>query len=160
MAGFDEFMDKAGELATKAAEKAKDLASAAAVRTKRVSRVAKLNMDISGQKDTIKKAYRDLGKLYYELHRDAPEPALAPLCQQIDTAKAAAAAMEDEIAAIRQEAAGSDEAQDADFASVVDQTADDAGVEVEITVEEPAAPETPEAPAGDAPHDEEGPRWE
>lgn len=162
MSGFDDFMDKAGLLAAKAAEKAKDLASAAAEQTKRVGRVAKLNMDIASQKDAVRKAYAELGRRYYEAHRDAPEEALAGLCLQIDTAKAAVDAMEQELAAIREENAGPDEAQDVDFASVVDETQEDAGVEVEITVEEPAAPETPETAAPDSPEapDPDTPRWE
>lgn len=137
MSGFDEIMGMAGELAAKAAEKAKDLASAAAVQTKRVSRMAKLNVDISAQKEAMKKAYAQIGKLYYEAHRDGPEAALAQLCQQVDAARAAVASMEEELAAIRAEAGGEGEAADADFASVVDETQQDAGVEVEITVEEP-----------------------
>lgn len=163
MSGFNEFMDKAGEIATKAAEKAKDLASAAAVRTRRVSRVAKLNMDISGHRDTIKKAYRELGKLYYEAHGQSPEPEMAQLCREIDVAREAVEAMEAEIAAIREQAAA--DPQDADFEDVVQQTEQDAGVEVEITVEEPAAPgqPQPEEPAApqepETPHEEE-PRWE
>lgn len=138
MSGFNDFMDKAGVLAVKAAEKAKDLANVAAEKTKQVSRVAKLNMDISAQRDTIKKAYAELGRLYYEAHREDPDGALAQVCQEIDMAQAAIKNLEEEIAAIKAE-----EAQDGDFASVVDATAAEADVEVEVTVEEPAAPAEP-----------------
>lgn len=152
MSGFNDFMDKAGLFAAKAAGKAKELAGAAAEKTKEVSRVARLNMDISSKRDAIKKAYAELGKLYYEAHKLDPEEAFAPACQQIDEASAAIAAMEAEIEKIK--AAGGD-AQDADFASVVDATAAEADVEdveVEVTVEEessaePAAPAEPVAPA-------------
>ena len=139
MAGFNDFMDKAGAFASKAAEKAKDLAGAAAVKTKQVSRIAKLNMDISAQKDTIKKAYAEIGRLYYEAHHDAPDPTVVQACGDVDTAKEAIAKMEAEIAQLKAEMGP--EANDADFESVVDETAAQADVEVEVTVEEPAAPE-------------------
>ena len=137
MSGFDEIMGMAGELAAKAAEKAKDLASAAAEQTKRVGHAAKLNVDISAQKEAMKKLYAELGKQYYENHRDVPETALAPLCRQIDTARQAIAALERELAALREETGDGDGPDAGDFASVVDETQEDAGVEVEITVEDP-----------------------
>ena len=143
MSGFNEFMGKVGFLANKAAEKTKDLAAVAAEKTKQVSRVTKLNMDISGQRETIRKAYAELGRLYYEAHKADPEPDLAQVCLQIDQANDAIASMEAEIARIKAE---SGESQDADFESVVDATAAEADVEVEVTVEEPAAPETPAEP--------------
>ena len=146
MSGFNDFMNKAGAFASKAAEKAKDAAVAAAAKTKQLSRIAKLNMDISGQKDTVRKAYAELGKLYYEAHHDDPEQAMAQVCQQIDMANAAIAALEEEIASLK--AAEDEEAVDADFASVVDET--EADVEVEIQ-EEPIA----EEPAAEEPAAEE-----
>lgn len=134
MSGFSDFMDKVGAFASKAAETAKDVAGVAATKTKQVSRIAKLNMDISGQKDAAKKAYTELGKLYYESHHDAPEAGLAQVCQQIDIAMASIASMEEEIARIKESMTADEQAQDADFASVVDQT--EADVEVEIHEEE------------------------
>ena len=154
MSGFNDFLSKAGDFASRAAGKAKDLAGAAAEktrdlagtaaeRTKQVSRIAKLNMDISGQKDTIKKAYAELGKLYYEAHHDSPEGLLAQVCQEIDLANAAIGSMEDEIAQLKQAMAEDDApAEDADFEAVVDETAAEADVEVEIQVEEEPAPES------------------
>ena len=144
MAGFNDFMTKAGALASKAAGKAKDLAGTAAAKTKQLSRIAKLNMDISAQKDDMKKAYAELGKLYYEAHHDAPDETCAPLCAQIDAAAAAIASLEEEIAQIRETMDA--EPMDADLEEVVDATETEAGVEVEIEVEEPAAPAEPEAP--------------
>ena len=155
MAGFNDFMTKAGALASKAAGKAKDLAGTAAAKTKQLSRIAKLNMDISAQKDDMKKAYAELGKLYYEAHHDAPDETCAPLCAQIDAAAAAIASLEEEIAQIRE--AMDAEPMDADLEEVVDATETEAGVEVEIEVE-PDTPEEPTAPAGpEAPAEPEEP---
>lgn len=153
MSDFNDFMNKAGAFASKAAGKAKDLAVDAYTKTKQLSRVAKLNMDISGQRDTIRKAYTELGKLYYAAHHEDPESDLAPLCQQIDDANATIATLEEEIAAIKETMTADEKAAvDADFASVVDST--EADVEVEIREEPPAAEEPPvneEAPAAEEP---------
>ena len=149
MSGINEFMDKASVLAAKAAGKAKDLASVAAAKTKQVSRVAKLNMDISAQRETIRKAYAELGRLYYEAHGGDPEEALTQVCQEITLAKGTIASIEEEIARIKE-----DMPEEADFASVVDATAAEADVTVEVTVEasvepsaEPEAPAEPEVPS-------------
>ena len=151
MSGFNDFLSKAGAAASKAAEKARDLAVATAAKTKQLSRIAKLNMDISSQKDTVKKAYTELGKLYYEAYHDDPAEGLAQVCQQIDMARAAIEALEEEIASLK--AAENEEAVDADFAAVVDET--EADVEVEIQ-EEPIA-EVPivEEPVAEVPAVEE-----
>ena len=149
MSGFNDFMNKAGAFASKAAEKAKDLAGVAAAKTKQLSRVAKLNMDISGQKDVIKKAYMDLGKLYYESYHDAPGEGFAQACQEIDIAKAAIASMEEEIAAVKAAAEAAGVPVDGEiFEDVVDATEAAAGIEVEIVQE--AAPAEEAAPAAEA----------
>lgn len=163
MSGFNDFMGKASIFASKAAVKAKDLAGVAAAKTKQVSRIAKLNMDISGQKETIKKAYTELGKLYYETHHDAPDGPFAQACQEIDLAQAAIAAMEEELAGLKAAMSEEESCQEADFESVVDETAAEADVEVEIeVVEEPAQPapqaaDTPAEPAPDASQDPDFP---
>ena len=156
MSGFNDFLSKAGAAASKAAEKARDLAVATAAKTKQLSRIAKLNMDISAQKDNMKKAYAELGRLYYEAHRDAPDEACAPLCAQIDVARAAIEALEEEIASLK--AAENEEAVDADFAAVVDETEADVEVEIqeEPIVEEPVAEEpVAEEPVAEEPVAEE-----
>ncbi len=117
MTGFNDLVAKASEIATKAAEAAMDLAGTAAAKTKQISHIAKLNVDISTKKEEIKKAYEELGKLYYEAHRTAEENC-AELCLQIDDAKKAIAAMEEEIARLKAE----EEPQDPDLESVVDAT--------------------------------------
>ncbi len=159
MSEFNDFMAKVGQIASKAAEKTKDIAAVAATKTKQVSRIAKLNMDISSQKDVVKKAYADLGKLYYEAHHDAPEGDLAPVCQQIDMALASVASMEAEIARIKEEMTADDEAEDAGFEAVVDQTEAD----VEVEVHEESAGEEPQEERHEEEYHEEhhddGPYW-
>ena len=134
MADFNDFKEKAGAFFSQAAQTTKELATAAADKARKVSRIAKLNMDIVSQKETIKKAYAELGQLYYENHHDAPEGLLSQSCQEIDVAKAAIADMEAEIAQLKS-SEDTEQVQDGDFETVVDATAAQADIEVEITVE-------------------------
>ena len=92
---------RAGAFAGIAAGGAKKLASFAAKKTKNMSRIAKLNVDIASERDTIKLAYSEIGKLYYETHREDPEPYFVQLCLEIDTALESIAAMESEVVRLK-----------------------------------------------------------
>ena len=61
--------------AEKAADKAKDVAN-----------IAKLNMELSAEKDTIEKAYLEIGKLYYETRKNSPDGFFVQLCDEITLA--------------------------------------------------------------------------
>ena len=128
------FRKTAGNIASFAAGKAKTIAVFAARKTKNVSRIAKLNVEIASERDGIKRTYNEIGKLYYETHREAPEAFFVQLCQEIDLSMEHIAAMETEI--IRLKAEDSSHGEEPD-------------VVVEIT-EEPDGAEETEAPADSA----------
>lgn len=152
MAGLNDIVAKAGVIASKAAETAKDLAGTAAVRTKQLSRIARLNRDISDKKDEIKKAYTELGKLYYKAHRADPEEKCAGFVSQIDEAAVAIAAMEEEIVRVKEEMA--EKPQDPDLESVVDATE----AEAEGTApEDPGGEEAEKEPEAGAKEDSPAP---
>ena len=67
--------------------KALDLAQAGAAKAKELTDIAKLNIANSAKEDTIRKAYIDLGKLYYAERGMAPEGAYAALCEKITASK-------------------------------------------------------------------------
>ena len=96
----------AGTIASFAAGKAKTIAVFAARKTKNVSRIAKLNVDIAAERDSIKRTYNEIGKLYYETHREAPEAFFVQLCQEIDLSLEHIAAMETEIVHLKAEDSG------------------------------------------------------
>lgn len=124
MPDSNDFKGRAGTFASRAAGVAKGLAA----RTRQLGRAAKLNMDIASEKDAIRKTYEEIGRLYYENHREAPEGLLAHACQSIDASKAAIAAMEEEIEQLKEKG---EEAPAEDFQTVVDQT------EAEVVSQEP-----------------------
>ena len=82
-------------------EKATDLAQAGVAQSKRLAEIAKLKTANMGEEDTIKKAYIELGKLYYAEKGAAPEEAYAASCENITAAKAAIEANNDRIAELK-----------------------------------------------------------
>ena len=78
-------------------------------RAKRVVEIAKLKTANMGEEDTIKKAYVEIGKLYYAEKGQSPEGAYAAACEKITAAKAAIEANNDRIAALKD--SGDDDAE-------------------------------------------------
>lgn len=68
-------------------DKAIDLAQTGVSKSKQLGEIAKLNLANVGEEDTIKKAYIEIGKLYYAERGMAPEAAYAALCEKITAAK-------------------------------------------------------------------------
>ena len=78
--------DKTKDIASKTADVTKDLTSKTADKARLLKKIAKLTLDISGQKDDIRDAYYEIGKLYYAAHRDDAEEDFAFLCNGITEA--------------------------------------------------------------------------
>ena len=68
-------------------DKAKDLAQSGVSLSKQFGEIAKLNLNNLAEEDAIKKAYIEIGKLYYAERGMAPEAAYTALCQKITAAK-------------------------------------------------------------------------
>ena len=132
-----------------------EAAQAAARKAKQLAAIAKANVAIYAEEDKVRKAERELGKLYYRDYAVGEEQDSAeylPWCQKIDESKKAIAELKDFIASLREdEAPAETEAAptDDDFEIVV---ADEAPKAEE-------APEAPKAPAEAAPA-EEAPKTE
>ena len=130
MALFDAFKDKA-----------KDLAQTGVNKSRQLAEIAKLKTANMGEEDTIKKAYIELGKLYYAEKGAAPDGAYAAACEKITAAKAAIEANNDRIAELKE--SGDEEEPEA------------APVEAEPVAEEPAAEPVAEEPVAEEPKTEE-----
>ena len=68
-------------------DKAMDLAQTGVNKAKQLGEIAKLNLANVAEEDAIRKAYIEIGKLYYAERGMAPEPAYAALCEKITAAK-------------------------------------------------------------------------
>ena len=162
-ATFRVVADKTVDIAEKTVDKTKDIAAKTADKAKDTARIAKLSVEINGEKDTIKKAYLEIGKLYYEMHRDNPDGFFAQLCDEVSVANANIAAKEAEIAELKAGTAEDEievEIVECEAECCCDEPATDAEAECccECACEEPAAEETvcccEEAPAEEVPAEE------
>ena len=91
----------AKDFAGKAADTTKDLAGKAADKAKAGGRIAKLSMELSQEKENLKKAYLEIGKLYYDTHKDDPEGVFIQLCEDVAAVEGAIAEKEAEIAQLK-----------------------------------------------------------
>jgi len=135
--------DNVKDFAGKAGDGAKDLAEKAADKAKAGGRIAKLTMEISTEKEALKKAYVEIGRLYYDTHKDDPEGFFIQLCEEVGLAQQKIADKEAEIAALKEEFNGKGEPDIAvEFEEVVEQE-ECAAAEAPAAEEAPAEPEAP-----------------
>ena len=89
--------DGARDLAGKAGEGAKNLADKA----KDMGRIAKLNMEIASEKENMRKAFTEIGRMYYDAHKDDPDTLFIQLCEEIALAEKNVADKENEISLLK-----------------------------------------------------------
>ena len=97
MTNFDEFKKAAAETAGTVADKSIVFARKVADKTKCVARIAVLRAEIASEKDLLRNDFKELGKAYYNHHKDDPEPALAQLYTDVSVAAERIAAKRKEI---------------------------------------------------------------
>ena len=131
---FDRLKERAGELAQAGVAKAREITDAGMAKAKQLTEIGKLKVQNSSERDAIRRAYLELGKLYYAERASAPEPGYADLCQKVTNARAKIAYNNERIADIK--AAG----------HLTDKEVEDASYEG-------AADEDAAGPEGDAPQD-------
>ena len=68
-------------------DRATDLAQAGVAQSRRLAEIAKLKMANMSEEDAIKKAYLEIGKLYYAEQGAAPDGAYAAACERITASK-------------------------------------------------------------------------
>lgn len=83
--------------------KVSEAGKSAAKMTKEIADTAKLKAEINGAKSTIENAYSDIGKLYYEQKKNAPDEGYAELIAKISEASALIEKKEQEIRDIKGE---------------------------------------------------------
>lgn len=127
---------KAKELTETGVAKAKELADTGAAKAKELTEIGKLKVQNSTEQEAIRKAYSELGKLYYAERGSAPEAAYADLCQRITDALARISYNNERIADIK--AAGQMSDEEVDAVEPVDEAAEPVD-EAPCCGEEPAA---------------------
>lgn len=120
-------------------EKATDLAQSVVATSKRLAEIAKLKASNMAEEDTIKKAYVELGKLYYAEHGTTPDGAYAAACEKITAARAAIETNNDRIAELK--ATAEAEGEIIDVTPEAAEEPENEVTEADIVPEEPAADE-------------------
>lgn len=93
-------------------DRAVDLAQAGVAQSKRLGEIAKLKTSNIGEEDTIKKAYLEIGKLFYAENSATAEGAYAAACEKITAAKAAIETNDARIAELKVSCDNEDEDED------------------------------------------------
>ena len=93
--------DATKDFAGKAADATKDFAGKAADKAKGASRIAKLSMEMAQEKENQKKTFLEIGKLYYDTHKDSPEGFFIQLCEEIALSEKAIAEKQAEIDSLK-----------------------------------------------------------
>ncbi|MCM1149167.1 MAG: hypothetical protein NC319_03630 [Butyricicoccus sp.] len=131
----------------KAADAGKGIANKAADMAKSGARIARLTVEIASEKENMKKAYMEIGKLYYDTHKDDPEGFFIQLCDEVALAQKNIADKEAEIDELKlaEESEGTEIEIDIDisvdgddFEKVVEEEEASAEPEAEAAEEEPA----------------------
>ena len=124
--------------------KAKELADTGATRAKEMGEIGKLKVNNSAEQEAIRKAYSELGKLYYAERGSAPEAPYVDACQRITDAMARISYNNERIADIK--AAG----------QITDEEVEAVGEEMAAEEGAPCCGEAGEDPVEEVPAEDEG----
>ena len=132
-------------------EKATDLVQAGAAQSKRLAEIAKLKTANMAEEDAIKKAYIELGKLYYAEKGATPDAAYAASCEKITASRAAIETNNERLAELKEKGGDTDTDFDIDPDFAVEAEEDTkpqetVAEESEIETEESAEVAKEEAP--------------
>ena len=87
MGFLDNLTEIATDLAQSGAAASKHLAETSIATSKRLAEIAKLKTSNLAEEGSIKKAYAELGRLYYAEHGNTPEGAYAAACERITVSR-------------------------------------------------------------------------
>lgn len=141
---LEELSGMVTELAQTGVAKAKELIDAGVAKTREITEIGKLKVENASEQEAIKKAYLEIGKLYFAERGMAPEAPYTALCEKIAASKAKIEYNQERIADMKA-ASG---VTDAEEAAVEVEVEPEVEVEVEVSAE-------PEAPAAEEPKDDE-----
>ena len=98
-------------------------------RTKAYAKIAKLTLEVNGAHEELNRVYAEIGKLYYEQLKDAPEGYFAPLFEQVKSLRESIESKEREAQTLKDGVAAAKSAAEdveiADFEQIVNATEDE-----------------------------------
>jgi len=103
MVSFESFKEKALATAGKVADKSVFFARTAGEKAKILGKITKLKTEIAMEKDTVRKSFVEIGKLYYEKHKDNPTPEMTQAVEEITLSLQIVADKKLEVEALKKE---------------------------------------------------------
>ena len=142
-------VDGAKGFAGRAAAGAKNVAGTVAGKARSGGSIVKLSMDAATARENLKKIYIEIGQLYYETRKDAPEEPFAQLFEEVRQTEELLAAKEADLSGHKgnlkegfaSSSSGPEKKSESDFADVVEQAEAEAEAAMEIIVEAEAEAE-------------------
>ncbi|MEG1577261.1 MAG: serine proteinase [Oscillospiraceae bacterium] len=125
---LDVLMGRVSELAQSGVSMVSELTQTGVAKAKEMTEIGKLKISNSNEEDAIRKAYTEIGRLYYAERGMAPESPYAALCEKVTASKEKIAYNSEKISDIKE----ANDIKDADLEDLI----------VEVPAEEPAP--TPE----------------
>lgn len=141
--------EKLSELAQTGVAKTKELFDAGMAKTKELTEIGRLKVDNASEQEAIKKAYLEIGKLYFAERGMDPEAPYSALCEKIAASKAKIDYNQERINDLKAAGAPMDVEDEEGFECPC--CPDDAPAEEAPVVEAPVE----EVPAEDAPAEDE-----
>lgn len=123
-----------------------DLAQAGAAKAREIAEIGKLKVNNAAEEDAIRKAYIELGKLYYAERALSPEAPYAALCAKVTASKEKIEYNNQKIADIK----AANDIKDEEVEEVVTEAPVEPEAPEAPAEAEPAAPETPAEPEAPA----------
>ena len=79
----------------------KNKTHAIGTRAKHAGRIAKLTMALNAEQEAVQAVCLEIGRLYYETHRDGSDPLLSQLCAEMRASNERIAQLQREMDALR-----------------------------------------------------------
>ena len=132
------FVGKVKEVANR--DTVRDLYEQGANKAKSYGRIAKLTLEVNSEGENLKRVYTEIGKLYFEQAKDAPEGYFAPLFAQAAEISASIAAKGAEIDELKAAMDACSDDVEVEFEEIVDSAEEEAFcTEEDFVVEETVA---------------------
>ncbi|MBP1736681.1 MAG: hypothetical protein H6Q60_562, partial [Oscillospiraceae bacterium] len=109
MSAFDQLTETISSLAQSGFSKARVLAGVGASKAREIAEITRLKLEIATEEESIRKAYQEIGRLYYAERSHAPEGPYTVLCEKITVSKEVITYNEERISDLRTKADLSDE---------------------------------------------------
>jgi len=122
---FDELKDKVLATAGSVADKSVEMAKMAGDKAKVIAKLTRLNTELAKEKETLRRTYTEMGKIYYEQHKNSPDESMIQAVADVEHSLQKMEVKRQEIETLKSELSVSGE----EYVDYVDAEEDDSDLE-------------------------------